>query len=80
MTHDEYLERLAEWGMGWLGWTEEELNATTLTAIETAYKGKVKMLQAVFGSDDKKKTKKKDTDFRSFAQTHNAVINSGRSR
>lgn len=78
MTHDEYLERLAEWGMGWLGWTEEELNATTLTAIVTAYKGRVKMLQAVFGSGEKDKAK--DTDFRSFAQTHNAVINSGRVR
>lgn len=47
--------------MGWLGWTEEELNATTLPAIETAYRGKVKMLQAVFGSDDKKKPKRKLT-------------------
>lgn len=69
--------------MGWLGWTEEELNATTLTAIETAYKGKVKMLQAVFGSDDgKKKSKQKASadELRSFAKTHNAVMSSGRSR
>ncbi len=43
--------------MGWLGWTEEELNATTLTAIETAYRGKVKMLQAVFGDGKKDKPK-----------------------
>lgn len=41
--------------MGWLGWTEEELNATTLPMIEKAYRGKVKMLQAVFGSGEKKK-------------------------
>lgn len=47
--------------MGWLGWTEEELNATTLTAIETAYRGKVKMLQAVFGDGKDKKPKKKLT-------------------
>ena len=46
--------------MGWLGWTEEELNATTLPAIETAYRGKVKMLQAIFG-DGKDKPKRKLT-------------------
>lgn len=47
--------------MGWLGWTEEELNATTLTAIETAYRGKVNMLQAVFGSGEKDKPRRKLT-------------------
>lgn len=47
--------------MGWLGWTEEELNATTLTAIETAYNGKVKMLKAVFGDGKKDKNKPKLT-------------------
>lgn len=46
--------------MGWLGWTEEELYATRLQSIEKAYRGKVKMLQAVFG-DDKDKPKKKLT-------------------
>jgi hypothetical protein len=40
-----------------MGWTEEELNATTLTAIETAYRGKVKMLQAVYGDGKKEKPK-----------------------
>lgn len=65
--------------MGWLGWTEEELNRTTLTAIETAYRGKVKMLQAVFGSGEKEKPKKKvgPDELRSFAQTHNAVVGNG---
>lgn len=65
--------------MGWLGWTEEELNRTTLTAIETAYRGKVKMLQAVFGSGEKDKPKKKvnPDELRSFAQTHNAVVGNG---
>lgn len=65
--------------MGWLGWTEEELNATSLTAIETAYRGKVKMLQAVFGSGEKDKSKKKVSgdELRSFAKTHNAVMSNG---
>lgn len=64
--------------MGWLGWTEEELNATTIPAIETAYRGRVKMLQAVFGSDDKGKKKVNADELRSFARTHNAVIGNGR--
>lgn len=65
--------------MGWLGWTEDELNATTLTAIETAYRGKVNMLQAIFGSGEKDKPKKKASpdELRSFAKTHNAVIRNG---
>lgn len=61
MTHEEYAERLAEWGMGWLGWTEEELNRTTLPAIETAWRGKCAMLKAVFGGGDKEKPKRKPT-------------------
>lgn len=67
--------------MGWLGWTEEELNRTTLTAIETAYKGKRKMLEAIFGSGEKDKPKPKKKvnpdELRSFAQTHNAVVGNG---
>lgn len=62
--------------MGWLGWTEEELNNTTLPAIVTAYRGKVKMLQAVFGSGEKEKKASAD-ELRSFAKKHNAVISNG---
>lgn len=32
-----------------MGWTEEEALATTMPAIERAYAGRVKMLQAIFG-------------------------------
>lgn len=64
--------------MGWIGWTEEELNKTTLPAIVTAYQGKVKMLQGIFGSGDKEKKKKASADeLRSFAKTHNAVRSNG---
>lgn len=65
--------------MGWLGWTEEELNATTLPAIEMAYRGKVKMLQSIFGNGEKDKTKGNVSadELRSFAMTHNAVRKNG---
>lgn len=66
--------------MGWLGWTEDELNNTTLPAIETAFKGRVKMLQSVFGTGEKDKPKAGADELRSFAKTHNAVIKKNGSR
>ena len=35
--------------MGWLGWTEAQTLATSMQAIEAAYRGRVKMIQAMTG-------------------------------
>ncbi len=40
--------------MGWLGWTEQQTLDTTIPAIETAFRGRVEMLKACFGSGDDK--------------------------
>lgn len=36
--------------MGWLGWTEEQALSSDVNAIEVGMRGKVAMLQAIFGS------------------------------
>lgn len=39
--------------MGWLGWTEDQALSADVNAIEVAMRGKVAMLQAIFGASDK---------------------------
>lgn len=41
--------------MGWMGWDEETTLDTRMTSIVTAYEGRIKMLKAIFGSEDKPK-------------------------
>jgi hypothetical protein len=38
--------------MGWIGWTEEQTLQTTIPAIETAYRGRCKMVSAIFGGSE----------------------------
>jgi len=39
--------------MGWLGWTEQQTLDASIPAIEIALEGRVEMLKACFGSNDK---------------------------
>lgn len=58
MPFPEYLEGLYRIATGWLGWTPGiALDATPLEIIE-AYKGRVEMLQSIFGSPVKEKETK----------------------
>lgn len=41
--------------MGWIGWDEETTLDTRMTSIVTAYEGRVKMLKAIFGGEEKPK-------------------------
>ncbi len=41
--------------MGWLGWTEDQTLDTRMTSIVMAYEGRLKMLKAIFGSEEKPK-------------------------
>lgn len=41
-----------EVGTGWIGWTEEQTLDTSIPAIEMAYRGRCKMLNAIFGGGD----------------------------
>lgn len=38
--------------MGWVGWTEEQALSADVNAIEVAMRGKVAMLQQIFGGGD----------------------------
>ena len=40
--------------MGWLGWSEEQVLAADINAIEIGYRGRIKMLQAIFGRDERR--------------------------
>jgi hypothetical protein len=41
------------WGMGWLGWSEDQTLDTTMPSIIEAYEGRVDMLKAIFGDGKK---------------------------
>lgn len=51
----EHFERLFRIATGWLGWTPAEAWNATLAEITAAYEGRVELLKAIFGSDDKPK-------------------------
>jgi hypothetical protein len=54
MSHSEFMEWLMEIGGGWLGWSPEVVRTSHMYDIVIAYKGKVKMLQACYGSSEEK--------------------------
>jgi hypothetical protein len=43
---------MAEYALGWLGWTEPEAMAADVNAIAVAMKGRFAMLRAVFGGEE----------------------------
>jgi hypothetical protein len=55
VSFSEHLTNLYRIGTGWLGWTPETTLGATPAEITEAYKGRVEMLRAVFGGDDKPK-------------------------
>lgn len=50
----EYLTSLYRIGTGWLGWTPAETLYATPAEIKEAYRGRMEMLKAIFGSGDGK--------------------------
>ena len=50
----QYLRDLYRIGTGWLGWTPDETLDATPIEIREAYKGRLEMLKAIFGSSDEK--------------------------
>ena len=61
-------------GIGWLGFTEDQLDDMSIVSIVKGYEGKIEMLKAIFGSSDDKPKKKPSADeLKSFAKTNNAV-------
>lgn len=50
MTAADYYTRLFEIGTGWLGWTPEQTWEATPAEIRAAYRGRLDMLKAIFGS------------------------------
>lgn len=40
---------MAEVGLGWIGWTEDQVLWCDINALRIAYMGRVDMLQAIFG-------------------------------
>ncbi len=52
------MDWLIEVGCGWLGWTPEAVRSAHLQDVHLAYKGKIKMLQACYGTaEESEKTK-----------------------
>jgi hypothetical protein len=52
MSFTEYHAKLFRLATGWLGWTPEAAYDATPTEITEAYKGRLELLSAVFGSGD----------------------------
>jgi hypothetical protein len=50
VTFAEYHERLFEIATGWLGWAPDTAWCATPSEILAAYRGKLEMLQAIYGS------------------------------
>lgn len=42
--------------MGWLGWTEQQTQETSFSAIEAAFKGRAAMWRACFGGSEPEPT------------------------
>lgn len=64
---------------GWLGWPESQAMSTDVNYILAAYKGRVLMLQALFGGSEEK-TPPTSEQIKSFVKTHNALYRAGRLR
>ncbi|WP_276118389.1 hypothetical protein [Pararhizobium qamdonense] len=54
-TFSEYLQQLYRYGTGWLDWTPETTLDATPAEILEAYKGKLEMLKAIYGTSEKAK-------------------------
>lgn len=48
----EFYDQLAEYALGWLGWSEEQTLAADVNAIIIGMHGRWDMLKAMFGSDE----------------------------
>jgi len=53
VTFGEYLEWLFKVGTGWLGWPPAVVLGSTMRELRLAYEGKVDMLKAIYGSNEK---------------------------
>lgn len=53
ITIEDYHRQLFRIATGWLGWEPELAWNSTANEIREAYKGRVEMLRAIFGSEDK---------------------------
>src|SRR3990167_6359637 len=49
ISYEEWLDQLAKVGLGWMGWTEDEVLRCDINALNLAHLGRVDMLQAIFG-------------------------------
>lgn len=49
------LDEIARIALGWLGWTEEQLLYSDINVIRVAFRGRVEMLQQIFGSSEEDK-------------------------
>lgn len=56
------LEHLFEIGTGWLGWTPEDTWSAAPAEIVAAHKGRIALLKAIFGSNEKE-TEQNEPDF-----------------
>lgn len=56
-TYSEYLRRLYRCGTGWLGWTSEQTLETSPRCLAEAQRGRVEMLNAVYGDPEASKPK-----------------------
>lgn len=43
---------MAEFALGWLGWSEEQALSADVNAIQVGMRGRVAMLKAVFGGSE----------------------------
>lgn len=73
VTFAEHLQSLYRIGTGWLGWTPDTTLDSTPHEIMEAHKGRIELLQAVFGSAEAQAPKPSDADltakFRSLFNT-----------
>lgn len=53
MSFAEYCEWLFKVGTGWLGWPPATVLTSTMRELRLAYDGKVEMLRAIYGGEDK---------------------------
>lgn len=74
---------MLELAAGWIGWSEEQALKTDVNYIMFAYKGRMSMLKAIFGSSNEQEEERKPPDknqILSFVKTHNALYHHGRLR